>query len=93
MTAVRTKDSTLSGWSAVSALATITVTKALTTFVMSLAIAWLVNRVFAAGAIHAIFGTDHFTYWRCVGLYAIWHSARVQIKFSGPTQAGKEGKL
>ncbi len=27
---------------------------------MSLAIAWLVNRVFAAGTIHAIFGTDHF---------------------------------
>lgn len=92
MTAVRKTDHlTLTGWSAVSALVTITLTKALTALVMSLPIAWLVNHVFAAGVIQAIFGTYHFSYWRCVGLFAIWFSARVQIKFSGPAQIKIEG--
>jgi hydrogenase/urease accessory protein HupE len=94
MTAVRKKDYlNLSGWSAVGVLATIAITKALTALVMSLPIAWLVNRVFAAGAIHAIFGADRLSYWRCVGLFAISFAARVKIKFSGPSQLEKDGNV
>lgn len=92
MTTVRKTDHpTLNGWSAAGVLATITVTKALTALVMSLPIAWLVNRVFAAGAISTIFGADRLSYWRCVGLFAIWFAARVKIKFSGPAQIKIEG--
>jgi hydrogenase/urease accessory protein HupE len=92
MMTVRKKDlTTLSGWPAMGVLATIAITKALTALVMSLPLAWLVNRVFAAGAIHAIFGADRLSYWRCVGLFAIWFAARVKIKFSGPAQIEMEG--
>ena len=84
---------TLTGWPAVGVLATMALTKALTGLVMSLPITWLVNRVFAGGAIHAVFGSDRLSYWRCVGLFAIWFAARVKIKFSSPSQTGKEGNL
>jgi hypothetical protein len=94
MTAVRNTDHlTLTGWSAVSILAMITITKALTALVMSFPLAWLVNHVFGVGAIQAIFGTGHFSYWRCVGLFAIWFAARVKIKFSAPAQVKIEGDL
>jgi hypothetical protein len=94
MTAVRKKDHfTLSGWPAVGVLATITITKALTALVMSYPLVWLANHEFSAGCvIRAIFGTDQVSYWRCVGLFAIWHAARVRIKFSGPAQIEIEGK-
>lgn len=92
MTVRKTDHSPLTGWSAAGALATIAITKALTALVMSLPIAWLVNRVFAAGAIRAIFGADRLSYWRCVGLFVIWFVARVKIKFSGPAQVEIEGK-
>lgn len=91
MTVRKTDHSTLTGWSAVGVLATITVTKALTALVMSFPLAWLINHVFGAGAIRAIFGASHFSYWRCVGLFAIWFAARVKIKFSGPAQIKIEG--
>jgi hypothetical protein len=81
------------GWSAVKILATITITKALTAVVMSFPLAWLVNHVFAAGAVHAIFGADYFSYWRCLGLFAIWFTARIRIKFSGSAQIKVEGDL
>lgn len=42
--------------------------------------------------LHAILGENRLTYWRCVGLYAIWFAARVRIKFSGPAQITIEGK-
>jgi len=93
MTVRKTDHSTLTGWSAVGALATIAITKALTALVMSLPIAWLVNRVFGTGAIQATFGASHFSYWRCVGLFAIWFAARVKIKSSGPAQVKMEGDL
>jgi uncharacterized membrane protein YecN with MAPEG domain len=81
------------GWSAVGILATITVTKALTALVVAFPLAWLVNQIFWARAIHAIFGSDRLSYWRCVGLFAIWFAARVRIKFSGPAQIKVEGDL
>jgi len=84
---------TLSGWRAVGVLLTIIITKTLTALVLSYPLAWLANREFAAGgAIRAVFGTDQVSYWRCVGLFAIWHAARVRIKFSGPAQIEIEGK-
>ena len=57
---------------------------------MSFPLAWLVNHIFAAGAIRAIFGTDRFNYWRCVGLFVFWYAARGQIKFSGHSPRKKE---
>lgn len=89
----KTDHFTLSGWPAVGALMALAFTKALTALVMSFPLAWLVNRVFAAGAIQAIFGADRLSYWRCVGLFAIWFVARVKIKFSDPAQIKMEGDL
>lgn len=77
---------TLTGWPAVVVFVTMGLTKALTILVLSLPVAWLANRVFAVDAIHVIFGADRLSYWRCVGLFAIWHSARLRIKISGRSQ-------
>jgi hydrogenase/urease accessory protein HupE len=93
MTTRKTDDLTLTGWPAVGVVAIITVTKALTALVMSLPIARLVNRVFAAGSIHVIFGADRLSYWRCVGLFAIGLASRVKIKFSGPAQIKIDGDV
>jgi hypothetical protein len=81
------------GWSAVGAMMTLTVTKTLTALATSFPLAWMVNHIFAAGAIHAIFGSDRLSYWRCVGLFAIWFAARIRIKFSRPAQIKMEGDL
>lgn len=87
MTVGKTDHLTLGGRSVAGALATIVLAKALTALVLSYPLVWLVNREFAAGgALRAVFGTDQVSYWRCVGLYAIWHVARIRIKFSGPAQ-------
>lgn len=91
MTVRKTDHPTLTGWSAVGALATIALTKVLTALVMSLPLTWLVSRVFAPGAVRAVFGADQVSYWRCVGLFAIWFTARVRIKFSGPAQIEIQG--
>lgn len=91
MSTVRKTDH-ITGWTAVGVIATIAITKALTALVMSFPIAWLINHVFAGGlAIHALFGADRLSYWRCVGLFVIWFSARVRIKFSGPALVEIEG--
>lgn len=29
---------------------------------------------------------DGLTYWRCVGLFAIWFAVRIRIKIAGPSQ-------
>lgn len=87
MTVGKTDHFTLGGWSAVGALAMIVLAKALTALVLSYPLVWLVNREFAAGTtIRAVLGADQVTYWHCVGLFAIWHVARIRIKFSGPAQ-------
>jgi hypothetical protein len=93
LTVRKANDFTLTGWSAAGALVTIALTKVLTALLMSFPLAWLVNHVFGTSAIQAIFGTGHFSYWRCVGLFAIWFATRVKIKFSDPAQIKMEGDL
>jgi hypothetical protein len=83
MSTVRKTDH-VTGWSAVGVLATISITKALTALVMSFPITWLVRHIFAGAPLGFAFGADGLTYWRCVGLFAVWFAARVKIKFSGP---------
>ena len=92
MTVRNSNNITLTGWPAVGVLATIAAIRALTALVLSYPLVWLANKEFASGgAVRAAFGTDHVSYWRCVGLFAIWHVARIQIKFSGPEQIKIEG--
>jgi hypothetical protein len=73
---------TLTGWAAVPVFLMVAVTQALTALVMSLPITWLVNRVFSASAIHAVFASDRLGYWQCVGMYAIWSAASARIKWT-----------
>ena len=92
MTVRNSNNLSLTGWPAVGVLVTIALTKVLTALVLSYPLVWLANHEFAAGgAIRAVFATDHVSYWRCMGLFAIWHVARIQIKFSGPGQIKIEG--
>ena len=96
MTVGKTDHSTLSGWPAVGALAMIVITKVITALVLAYPLAWLASAVFGGGsasALRALFAEDHLSYWRCVGLFAIWHVAQIRIKFSGPGQIKLEGKL
>jgi hypothetical protein len=58
----------------------VAVTQVVTALVMSLPITWLVNHVFAATAIQPMFASDRFGYWQCMGMYAIWLSAKARIK-------------
>lgn len=90
----KTDHSTLSGWSAVGALVMIVLTKALTALVLAYPLAWLATAVFGGGsasALRALFAEGHLSYWRCVGLFAIWHVARLRIKLSGPAQIEIQG--
>lgn len=73
---------TLRGWPAVSLFLMAVVTQVLTALVMSLPITWLVNHVFSANAIHAVFAYDRLGYWRCVGMFAIWFAAKGRIKWT-----------
>jgi hypothetical protein len=72
----------LSGWPAVPVFLILVVTNGLTALVMALPITWLVNRVFAASAIHAVFAKDQLGYWQCVGMFAIWFAAKGRIKWT-----------
>ena len=71
---------TLTGWPAARMFLMLAVTPVLTALVMSLPISWLVNQVFATGAIHGIFGVERLGYWRAVGLFALWYATRTRIK-------------
>jgi hypothetical protein len=71
---------TLTGWPAVRMFLMLAFTPVFTALVMSLPIAWLVNHVFATGAIHVIFGVEHLGYWRVMGLFALWYATRTKIK-------------
>ena len=75
---------TLTGWPAVRMFFMLAVTPVLTTLTLAFPISWLVNREFATGAIHAIFGVERLDYWRVVGLFAIRFAARGKIEFRGP---------
>jgi hypothetical protein len=77
---------TLRSWSAVRMFLMLAFTPVLTAPVMSLPIAWLVNHVFAIGAIHTIFGVERLGYWRVMGLFAIWYATRTRIKVHGPRE-------
>lgn len=72
----------LSGWPAVPVFLTLTVTQLLTALVVSLPITWLVNHIFSANFIHAIFASDRMGYWRCVGIFAIWFAATARINWT-----------
>ena len=81
------------GWSAVGALAAIAITQTSTALLASFPLSWLASKIFGQGvALHALFDSDRLSYWRCVGLFAIWYTARIRIKFSGPAQITIEGK-
>lgn len=87
MMTVRQKDhSTLSGWPAVGVMMTLAVTRSLTTLLMAVPIVWLVRHIFSGALLRLVFGEDDLSYWRCVGLFAIWFAAQVRIKVSGPSQ-------
>lgn len=79
---MKDEDLTLTGWQAVPVFLMMVCTQALTALAMSLPIKWLVNHVFAASLIHSIFASDHFGYWQCVGIYAIWFAAKGRIKWT-----------
>jgi hypothetical protein len=78
---VESKSVTLRGWDAAIAMAGVLLSSAGTALLMSFPIAWLVNHVFAAGAIRAVFGGDRFRYWQCVMVFAIWYCARRKFTF------------
>ncbi len=73
---------TLTGWHAVPVFLMRVCTQALTALAMSVPITWLVNHVFAASWIRAIFASGRFGYWQCVGIYAIWFAAKGRIKWT-----------
>ena len=77
---------TLTGWPAVPVILMLVATQVVTALVMSLPVSWLVNHVFAADAIRAIFGIEHLGYWRVVGLFALCFAATFKIKFHGPSK-------
>lgn len=77
---------TLVGWPAVPVFLMLAVTPVLTALVISLPVAWLVNHIFAAAAIHSIFGVEHLGYWRVVGLFAILFAIDFKIKFRGSSE-------
>lgn len=81
----------VTGWSAVVLLATVAVSKMLTAVVVSFPITWLVRHIFAAAPLRFVFGEGGLSYWRCVGLFVIWFTARVKIKLSGPALIEIEG--
>jgi hypothetical protein len=78
---MKDEGSTLKGWPAVSAFLMLVVANALTALALALPTSWLVNRVFAASAIHAIFASNQLGYWRCVGVFAICFAAKGRIKW------------
>jgi len=77
---------TLAGWPAVPVFLMLAVTPVLTALVISLPVACLVNHIFAANAIHAIFGVEQLGYWRVVGLFAILFATKFKIKFQGSSK-------
>jgi hypothetical protein len=74
---------TWTGWPAVPVFLTAAFAPLLTTLVISIPVVWLVNHIFAAGAIHVIFGVEHLGYWRVVGLFAIGFAVQFKIKIHG----------
>ena len=74
---------TLASWLAVPAFLMLAVTPVVTALVVSLPVAWLINHIFSAAAIYAVFGVERLGFWRVVGLFAVVFAADFKIKFSG----------
>lgn len=83
---MRDESRTLAGWPAVPLFLMPAVTPVLTALVMSIPVAWLVNHMFAIGAIRAVFGVEHLGYWRVVGLFALVFATQFKIKVHGPSK-------
>jgi len=83
---MKDKNWNLVGWSVVPVFLLLAATPVLTALVISRPVAWLVNHIFAASAIHAIFGVEHLGYWRVVGLFAILFAARFEFKIRGSSE-------
>ena len=77
---------TLAGLPAVPVFLMLAVTPVLTALAVSFPIAWLVNLIFAAKAIRAVFGVERLDYWRVVGLFAVVFAAGFKIKFQGSSK-------
>lgn len=77
---------TLAGWSAIPVFLTLAVTPVATALLAALPIAWLINHIFSAEAIHALFGVERLDFWRVVGMFAIAFAASFKIKFSGSAE-------
>jgi hypothetical protein len=88
MSTVQKKDH-VTGWTAVGLFATVILARALTAFVMSIPITWLARHIFAHATLALAFGSDGLTYWRCVGLFAVWFAATMKIRFSGQVDADR----
>jgi len=59
---VESKSVTLRGWDAVMGMAGVLFSWVCTALLISLPIVWMVNHVFAAGAIRTVFGCDRIRY-------------------------------
>jgi hypothetical protein len=83
---MKDKSWTLTGWPAVPVVLMFAATGVLTALVLPLPVTWLVNHIFAAGAIHAVFGVDRLGYWRVVLMFVLVFVARFKITFTGPSK-------
>ncbi len=91
MTVRNSSHLTLTGWPAVGAMMALAAIRSLTALLAAGPILWLVRHIFSGALLRLVFGADDLSYWRCVGLFAIWHVARLRIKFLSPTQIKIEG--
>ncbi len=57
-----------------------------TALVVSLPVTWLINHIFSAALITAVFGVERIGVWRVVGLFAIVFAAKFKIKLSGNSE-------
>jgi len=78
------EEKTLNGWPAARKFLMLAFTPVLTALVMSIPIRWLVNHVFAVGAVQEIFGVERLDYWRTLGLFAICYATRIRVGIHGP---------
>jgi hypothetical protein len=86
MTVGKTDHFTLSGWPAVGAMMALAAIRSLTALLAAVPILWLGRHIFGGVLLRFVFGAEGLTYWRCVGLFAIWFATRLRIKISGLSQ-------
>ena len=73
---------TITGWAALPIFFMAVAMQMLTALAVAFPITWLVNHVFSPIAIRAIFSHDLLGYWQCVGVFAIWFTAKGRIKWT-----------